>query len=141
MQSFWQKLVFGMMRRDLRRAYRRVLWVGEPPALPPDVPVVLYANHHGFFDAHLAWIAVEHFFGRPVMTWMADWDRFSVFSEPSGRSRFRWTTRSGGRPRCGARPATFGSGGLPPSWCTFPKATSTRPRKAFSLSTPSRSPA
>ena len=79
MQPFWQKLVFGMMRRDLRRAYRRVLWVGEPPALPPDVPVVLYANHHGFFDAHLAWIAVEHFFGRPVMTWMADWDRFPFF--------------------------------------------------------------
>ena len=79
MQAFWQRLVHGSMRRQLRRAFRRVVWVGEVPELPPDVPVVLYANHHGFFDAHLVWIAVERLYGRPVMTWMAEWDRFPFF--------------------------------------------------------------
>lgn len=79
MQSFWKRLVHGSMQRQLRRAFRRVAWVGDVPELPPDVPVVLYANHHGFFDAHLAWIAVSRLYGRPTLTWMAEWDRFPFF--------------------------------------------------------------
>jgi len=67
------------MKRALQRAFRRVCWTGDLPSLPPGVPVVLYANHHNFFDGYLAWLLAHHVLHRPVMTWMAEWDRFPFF--------------------------------------------------------------
>lgn len=73
-------VVEGLMRHSLRRAFRRVCWVGPPPALPPATPVVLFANHHNFFDAYLGWLLAHRLLGRPVITWMEDWDRFPFFA-------------------------------------------------------------
>ena len=72
-------LVAWTMKRALRRAFRRVSWVGALPSLPPRTPVVLYANHHNFFDGYLAWLLVRHVLRRPTLTWMAEWDRFPFF--------------------------------------------------------------
>lgn len=77
-------LVEWMLRRDLRRAFRRVVWVGPLPALPGPshdaAPVVLYANHHGFYDGHLLWLLLDELLKRPGTLWMEDWDRFPFFA-------------------------------------------------------------
>ena len=75
-----ERLVEWLIRRDLRRAFRRVAWVGAPPALPHRAPVVLYANHHHFYDGHLLWLLLEELLGRPGTLWMEDWDRFPFFA-------------------------------------------------------------
>ncbi len=72
-------LVERMMKQALRRAFRRVSWVGPPPTLPPRTPVVLYTNHHNFYDGYLAWLVVHHMLQRPTLTWMEEWDRFPFF--------------------------------------------------------------
>ncbi|MDX1548833.1 MAG: acyltransferase, partial [Rhodothermales bacterium] len=72
-------LVRWMMRRSLRRAFRRVAWIGPAPALPEGVPVILYANHHNFYDGYLGWLVAARLLGRPAMTWMEAWDRFPFF--------------------------------------------------------------
>ena len=68
------------MRQALRRAFRRVSWAGPPPTLPPHTPVVLYANHHNFYDGYLAWLVIHHMLQRPTLTWMAEWDRYPFFA-------------------------------------------------------------
>lgn len=74
------RFVSALMVRDLRRAFRRVCWVGPPPALPPGVPVVLYANHHAFFDGYLMWLLAHRLLKRAPLTWMEQWDRFPFFA-------------------------------------------------------------
>lgn len=72
-------LVEALLRYDLRRAFRRVCWVGAwPPALP-DGPVIAYANHHHYYDGHLGWLLFQRRLGRPATLWMAEWDRFPFF--------------------------------------------------------------
>lgn len=68
------------MLHQLRTSFRRVCWVGERPDLPPNQPVVLYANHHHFFDGHLLWLLINRMLERPGTTWMAEWDRFPFFA-------------------------------------------------------------
>lgn len=73
-----------IIRNDLRRTFRRVVWVGERPweppvALPPDRPVVLYSNHHYFHDGYLLWLLTNGVLGRPPVLWMQDWARAPLF--------------------------------------------------------------
>lgn len=93
------RLVATLMRHELRRTFRRVGWVGDAPALP-DAPVVLYANHHHFYDGHLLWLLTRRLLDRPGLTWMADWDRFPFFAAagalpfpPNDPARRRTTLR------------------------------------------------
>lgn len=74
------------MRRSLRRAFRRVCWVGPPPVLP-DKPVILYANHHSFYDGYFAWLLASEWLGRPVTTWMDKWHEYPLFA-PIGAQPF-----------------------------------------------------
>ena len=74
-----RRLVEALLRWDLRGAFRAVYWVGPwPPALP-DGPVIAYANHHHYYDGHLAWLLFQHALERPATLWMAEWDRFPFF--------------------------------------------------------------
>jgi len=57
-----------------------VVWVGEPPALPEGVPVVLYANHHYFHDGYLLWYLAARRLGRPFALWMEAWDEAPLFA-------------------------------------------------------------
>ena len=75
-----ERLVKWQMRRDLRRAFRRVAWAGPPPALPERAPVVLYANHQHFYDGHLLQVLLTELLERPGTIWMEDWDRFPFFA-------------------------------------------------------------
>jgi len=73
-------LVAAFLRWDLRRTFRRVTWVG--PRLPelPDGPVIAYANHHHFYDGHLAWLLFRAHLNRRPTVWMEEWDRFPFFA-------------------------------------------------------------
>lgn len=75
-----KRLVSALMHYELRRAFRRICWVGRWPDLPPDTPVVIYANHHHFYDGHLLWWLITRTLERPGLTWMAEWDRFPFFA-------------------------------------------------------------
>lgn len=72
-------LVERMMLRALHKQFRRVCWVGDLPDFPADQPIILYTNHHSFYDGYLIWLMAQRLLGRPVLTWMADWDRFPFF--------------------------------------------------------------
>lgn len=76
----WSRLVSWIIERSLRQTFRRVCWVGALPSLPETMPVVLYANHHSFYDGYLAWYLARHTLHRPTVTWMEDWDRFPFFA-------------------------------------------------------------
>jgi 1-acyl-sn-glycerol-3-phosphate acyltransferase len=75
-----RRLVSALMRYELRRSFRRICWVGDWPTLPPETPLVIYANHHHFYDGHLLWWLITQTLDRPGTTWMADWDRFPFFA-------------------------------------------------------------
>lgn len=69
----------ALIERDLRRSFRRVVWVGEGPSLPPDRPVVAYANHHAYFDSYLVQRLAARTLGRPFVVWMEKWDEVPLF--------------------------------------------------------------
>lgn len=68
-----------MLRSDLRRAFRRVCWVGPWPPPLPDGPVIAYANHHHYYDGHLGWLLFQEHLNQSATLWMAEWDRFPFF--------------------------------------------------------------
>lgn len=72
-------LVEAMLRSDLRRAFRRVCWVGDWPPSLPEGPVIAYANHHNYYDGHLGWLLFQERLDRSATLWMAEWDRFPFF--------------------------------------------------------------
>jgi 1-acyl-sn-glycerol-3-phosphate acyltransferase len=74
------RLLAVQMRRDLRRSFRRICWVGPVPSLPPGQPAVLYANHHHYYDGYLLWLVITRLLRRRPLTWMAEWDRFPFFA-------------------------------------------------------------
>ncbi len=72
--------VEALMRHDLRSGFRRVEWVGTWPPDLPDRPLVLYANHHHYFDGHLLWLLATERLHRPSTLWMAEFDTFPFFA-------------------------------------------------------------
>lgn len=78
-------LVGRLIARSLRQAFRRVVWVGpEPwqgpvPVLSPERPLVLYTNHHSFYDGYLLWLLTRRALGRPALLWMNEWERTPLF--------------------------------------------------------------
>lgn len=75
-----RRLVEALLRFDLRRTFRQVCWVGEWPPSLPESPVIAYANHHHFYDGHLAWLLFRKRLGRSPTLWMAEWDRAPFFA-------------------------------------------------------------
>lgn len=73
------RAVDRMIHRDLRRAFARVEWVGPWPDVPADRPVVFLSTHHTFYDGYVGHLVARRVFGRHVVLWMAEWDRFPFF--------------------------------------------------------------
>ena len=92
-----RRLVDTLIQRDLRRTFRRVVWLSESSALP-EGPLVVYANHHSFHDGYLLLQLVRYTLGRPVVIWMEEWDRAPLFGPigalpfPVDDARRRMTT-------------------------------------------------
>ena len=69
----------ALILRDLRRSFRRVVWIGDGPEPPENRPVVLYANHHSFYDGYLLWLLVRSALGRPPVLWMEQLQQAPLF--------------------------------------------------------------
>jgi hypothetical protein len=41
--------------------------------------MIAYANHHHFYDGHLAWLLFRERLDRAATLWMAEWDRYPFF--------------------------------------------------------------
>lgn len=82
-----RRLGYRLLTRALRRRFRRIVWRG--PWHPPTVeqPVVLYANHHAFYDAQILGYLIEVVLGRRSVVWMEELDRFP-FLAVLGARRF-----------------------------------------------------
>ncbi len=68
------------MTQSLRAAFRRTVWAAprlEDPA--PGRPLVIYANHHVYHDSFLLWHLLTRGLGRPMVVWMAEWERAPLF--------------------------------------------------------------
>ncbi|MDH3290745.1 MAG: acyltransferase [Gemmatimonadota bacterium] len=76
MRSVTRRLAYALLGRQLRRAFRRIVWLEpwRPPTL--DRPVVIYANHHAFYDAQILGYVVERVLRRHAVVWMEELDRF-----------------------------------------------------------------
>lgn len=79
MKRFVSAAVRHLMRRSLRGAFRRVCWIGPMPQPDPDRPVIVYSNHHNFYDGFLGSILADAVFFREPILWMQEWDRFPLF--------------------------------------------------------------
>lgn len=78
-----RRVGYRLLERTLRRALRRIVWVGDFSPPPADTPAVLLANHHLFHDALvLGWI-IARVLGRRGIVWMEELDRFP-FLAPLG---------------------------------------------------------
>ena len=86
------------MRADLRAGLRRVVGVGAEADPAPGRPLVLYANHHVYFDSFVLWHLTTQVWGRPMVVWMEAWDRAPLFGPvgalpfPDGDGRRRMRT-------------------------------------------------
>lgn len=103
----------GLILRDLRTSFRRVLWVGDaPPSLPAGRPLVLVANHHYFHDSYLLWYLLTQHLGRRPVVWMERWERAPLFGPlgalpfPADAPRERVRTIRETARRMEAHPAT-----------------------------------
>ena len=82
-----RKTATRMIIGDLRKAFRRVVWMGDLPTLPADRPVVLYANHHVYADSFLLFHLITQQLERPFLVWMEAWDKAPLFG-PAGALPF-----------------------------------------------------
>ncbi|HEX8386887.1 MAG TPA: 1-acyl-sn-glycerol-3-phosphate acyltransferase [Rubricoccaceae bacterium] len=87
------------MTGSLRAAFRRAVWDGPALADPaPGRPLVVYANHHVYHDSFLLWHVLTRGLGRPIVVWMAEWERAPLFGPigalpfPDGDARARAAT-------------------------------------------------
>jgi hypothetical protein len=74
-----RQLVGTLITRELRRACRRISWVGGEALLPAG-PVVAFANHQSFFDGYLLWLVAARVARRPFLVWMEEAERFPFFA-------------------------------------------------------------
>lgn len=129
-------LVAALIRRDLRRGFRRIVWLGSPPALPHGHPAVLVANHQSFYDGHLLWLLVTQALGRPFVVWMEELERFPFFATqgalpfPRDDSARRAATIRRTRRSLQRRPASV--------LCYFPEGTLHSPDEPLRPFTPER---
>lgn len=70
------RFVDGLVRRSLRGHFRAVYVRGAPP--PEPKPLVLFANHHYWWDGYLGYWLVRAW-GRRGLVWMEAYRRFPPF--------------------------------------------------------------
>ncbi len=79
-RRFAASVVGRLMERDLRRSFRRVCWVDDALDIPENRALVVYANHHNFYDGYLGWYLIRELFRRRTITWMEEWDAYPLFA-------------------------------------------------------------
>ncbi len=69
-----------MIRRSVRKTFHTVRW--NAPSLP-EAPAILVANHHGWHDGYLMYLAATRM-GLRVVDWIAEFDAFPLFAKVGG---------------------------------------------------------
>ena len=69
-----------MIRRSVRRAFHTVHW--NSPA-KPQAPAILVANHHGWHDGYLMYLAATRM-GLRFVDWIAEYGAFPLFGKVGG---------------------------------------------------------
>ncbi len=75
------RLVGGMIRRSVKKQFRRVYW--SPPARMPEGPVVFVCTHHGWFDGYLMFHVVSRL-GKRSLDWIQEFGAFPLFRYVGG---------------------------------------------------------
>jgi len=75
------KLVDGMIRRSVRKAFHTVRWI--PPSAPVSQPAIFVPNHHGWHDGYLMYVALTRL-GYPFLDWITEYDAFPLFGKVGG---------------------------------------------------------
>lgn len=76
------RLVDGMVRRSVRKSFRNVYWL--PPA-PVSGPTIFVANHHGWHDGYLMYLALSALdLSKPFHDWIQEYDAFPLFGKIGG---------------------------------------------------------
>ena len=70
-----------MIRRSVRKAFHTVRWL--PPSEAPVPPAIFVANHHGWHDGYLMYLAATEM-GVRVVDWIAEYDAFPLFGKIGG---------------------------------------------------------
>ncbi len=70
-----------MIRRSVRKAFHTVHW--SPPVESPRPPTIFVANHHGWHDGYLMYLAATRL-GVRVVDWIAEFDAFPLFAKVGG---------------------------------------------------------
>lgn len=66
-----------MIRRSVRRAFHTVWW--RPPDAPLTSPSIVIANHHGWHDGYLAYLAATKL-SLPFVMWVQELKAFPLFA-------------------------------------------------------------
>ncbi|MFN4032169.1 MAG: 1-acyl-sn-glycerol-3-phosphate acyltransferase [Fimbriimonadales bacterium] len=74
--SLQRRFVDVLIERSLRGHFRAVYVRGAPPDEPR--PLILYANHHYWWDGYLAYWLIRSW-GRRLVVWMESYRRFPPF--------------------------------------------------------------
>lgn len=74
-----RRLGFRLLERTLRREFRQIVWLGDDIPELPRQPVILYANHHAFFDGMVLGYLIERILQRPAVLWFQELERFPFF--------------------------------------------------------------
>ncbi|RYG40379.1 hypothetical protein EON79_22700 [bacterium] len=69
------------MRGNVRKSFHSVQW--RPPAGLPEGPKIFAANHHGWHDGYLLYVACTAM-NVPVVDWIAEFDAFPLFAKVGG---------------------------------------------------------
>ena len=69
-----------MIRRSVRKAFHTVSW-NSP--VKPEAPAILVANHHGWHDGYLMYLAATRM-GLRVVDWIAEYGAFPLFGKVGG---------------------------------------------------------
>jgi len=75
-RGFLGAAVARMLEGSVRSGFHTVWW--RPPERPLPRPCVLVANHHGWFDGHLMFLAVRRL-NLPTVLWVERLDEFPFF--------------------------------------------------------------
>lgn len=70
-----------MIRRSVRKAFHTVRW--QPPKEKLQAPAILVANHHGWHDGYLMYLAAIALNVR-VVDWISEYDAFPLFGKIGG---------------------------------------------------------
>jgi 1-acyl-sn-glycerol-3-phosphate acyltransferase len=70
-----------MIRRSVRKSFHTVFWLKPLYELPR--PCILVANHHGWHDGYLMYLAATRL-GLPVVDWIQEFDAFPPFGAIGG---------------------------------------------------------